>query len=83
VRHEHEVSSLKPQVMESKMVDVQKDSLGSNAVSVVLDIDVSTQHIHLIYAGVLLPVIGCLVKLTNTYTNVLYILPCSRGNSTL
>ena len=46
VGHEHQISGLKPAAVQGMVVDVTQDGARTDAVSVVLDIDVLAQTVH-------------------------------------
>lgn len=61
--HQHQISGLKPLVMKGKVVDMIENSLSSNTVCVVIDVDIPTQRIHLFDACALHSLTSWLVKL--------------------
>ena len=63
MRHQHEVSSLKPLVVQSQVIYVIEYSLRSDTISVIVDVDITTQCVHLVYTSVLLSGVSSLVKL--------------------
>ena len=52
VRHEHQISSLEPAVVQRVVVDVTEDGACADAVRHVFLVDVLAQAVHVLFSGI-------------------------------
>ena len=50
--------------MQGQVINVEEDSLSSDTISVIIDVDITTQVVHCINACILSSIVGSFVKLS-------------------